>query len=373
MAKKRLLVIPHFPLVPNLLLRGEALAQGLAAHFDVHLLSWYYDPRDDRPRLARSVARLEGLFKPRRVFARDRVTVIETPLAYVRHPRLRFLARFNTAIVNRILSVYDIDAVVNELAVVNSRDLARPHVIDIVDLPTPFELRRWHEQAARASGIITITDGLRDQLARHGLQAEVVGNGADVSRFRGASGDRAREAHGLGGKFVIGYIGNHAEWSGLDFLLDVYKEVKRRMADAALVIVGPGTEVPAAKARCRRENIEGVTFTGPIDLATVPQYFKAIDLAVLPFELDAHATLSFPIKIVEYSAAQKIVVASPLKVLAGLGLPNINLVSRDVAAWVAAILELRRATWQPEWDRQVDRYDWQALADRLALLIRAWL
>jgi glycosyltransferase involved in cell wall biosynthesis len=371
MEKKTLLVIPHFPLVGDLLIRGEALAQGLAKDFNVYLLSWYYRPLGGNHYLARAAARILGIVTHRRVFAKDRITVIETPFLFVRNPRLRFLSRINTAIVNRILRAYGIDIVLNELAVVDSKTLARPYFIDIVDLPTPWELARWQRQAAGARGVTAITDGLQEELRRYGLEAEIIGNGAEISKFRGASGEAVRRAYNLGGRFVIGYIGNHAQWSGLMFLLDVFKGVKREIPEAVLFIVGPGGEVAKAKAKRDREGISDVIFTGPVDLAVVAQYFRALDLAVLPFELDPHADLSFPIKTIEYGAAEKIVIASPLRVLTSLGLPNVHLVPREVGPWVAAIVKLRNAKWQPEWNREIDGHDWQKVADRLSLYIRA--
>jgi len=373
MEKKTLLVIPHFPLVGNVLIRGEALAQGLAKDFKVYLLSWHYTPLEGAPYPTRLVSRLLGILRPRRVFPKDRVTVIETPFLFIRNPRLHFLRWINTAIVNRILRDYHIDVVLNELAVVNSKDLARPHFADIVDLPTPGELTRWQHQAAEARGVVTITEGLRQELQRYGLQAEVIGNGANVSKFRAASGEAVRRTYGLGDKFVIGYIGNHEEWSGLTFLLDVFKGVKLVIPEAALLVVGPGTEVTRAKAKRDREAIADVVFTGAVDVATVAEYFRAINLAVLPFELDPHSELSFPIKVIEYSAAEKIVVASPVKVLASLSLPNVNIVPREVGLWVAAVLNLRNTKWQPEWNRQIDAHDWQQVAQNLSVYIRTRL
>jgi glycosyltransferase involved in cell wall biosynthesis len=371
MPRKNLLFIPHAPPTRTLVTRGEALASGLAEEFNVHYLSWHYHSLEQASPLRRSVSRLLGLFKRSEVHTRGNLTVIATPFLYIRRRGTEFLRGINTAIVNNIIEKHAVDFVINELALVNSRNLARPHIIDIVDMPSARELERWSSQAVKAAGITTITGGLGYELKRYGMDAEVIGNGADFERFRRASGHGIRAQFGLEGRFVIGYIGNHAEWSGLLFLLDVFKNVRTGVPEACLLVVGPGTEIPRAKAKVRSEDIRDVVFTGPVEASLVTDYFRAIDLGVLPFELDPHANLSFPIKVIEYSAARKMVVASPLSVLREIRLPNVHLVDRRIDRWAETIVGLRNTEWRNEWDRHAEVYDWRKLAGRMADYVNA--
>ena len=280
------------------------------------------------------------------------------------------IRRLNTNLVRRVIERFSVDVVLDQLTLIDCDRLGRPYFLDIVDLPSSHAMRRWKEMGPRASGVITITEGIRDELRRIGLDAEVISNGADVEKFRRARGDAVRRAHGLGGRFVIAYIGNHAEWAGLLFLLDVFKLVKARRSDACLLVVGPGSEIPKAKEKMSREKIRDVIFTGPVSVSEVAAYFAACDLGVLPFERDPHANLSFPIKVIEYNAARKIVVATPLKVLQTIRLPGVALVERNVAAWVDEIERSSKMAWEPRWDESVEPYDWARQAARLATLIK---
>jgi glycosyltransferase involved in cell wall biosynthesis len=371
MEQKNLLFIPHTPPSDKLVTRGEALARGLSFQFRVFLLSWRGVTPLEQSMPVRLVSRLAGLFTAGKPYTKDRLTVVETPLLYVRRTGMEFLRGINTRMVNRTIRRYDIDVIVNQLALVNSRDLAGPHIIDIVDLPAPREMRRWSRQAERAAGITTITEGLKEVLAANGMGAEVLPNGATLARFKDAASERVRERFGVASRFVIGYVGNHAEWSGLPFLLDVFKLVKAEVPEAFLMIVGMGSQIPEAKAKVARESIGDVLFTGPVDASLVADYFKAIDLGVLPFELDPHAALSFPIKVIEYSAAHKIVVASPLEVLKYVGLPNVRIVERDINLWAEAIIESKDVQWNEGWDTVVEAYDWENLSSRMASFIRS--
>ena len=362
-------MIPHHPLVGTVRIRGEALAQGLAGDFETYLLSWRYDPNRGGPAAVRAISRIGwfgDLLRGRQVHDKGKIKVIVAPILFVRREGLESVRSINTRIVNSIIRDLQIDFVVNELAIVNSADLARPHLIDIVDLPTPYEIRRWRNQARGAIAVTTVTEGIAEELRKNGIEARVVGNGADVARFRRAQGGAIRERYGLQDKSVIGYIGYHAEWSGLSFLLDVFKGVKKRVPEAALFIVGGGSEIPGAIRKRDSERIEDIVFAGPVEATGVAEYFAAIDLGVLPFELDPHAALSFPIKIVEYGAARKMVVASPLAVLRKIALPYVRIAEREVDAWAGAIVSLRQERWHSEWDAAVDRYDWARMSEKMA-------
>ncbi|MFH1681185.1 MAG: glycosyltransferase [Candidatus Eisenbacteria bacterium] len=373
MEKKKLLVIPHFPPLPHVLVRGEALALGLAKDFDVLLLSWSYDPLEERSPPRRYASRLSGLLRRRRVRRKGGIRIVETPLLYARRLDSAPVRWLNTRIVRGVVERFGVEFVLNELSLVNCADLRRPYFIDIVDLPSERDMRQWRRQAEGARGLVTVTHGVREELLKSGLDAEVIGNGADVERLRNADAAAVRRRHGLEGRFVIAYIGNHAEWSGLQFLLDVFKRLRTRIREATLLIVGPGSEIAGAKEKRDRERIEEVRFTGPVDVSEVAGYFAAADMGVLPFEQDPHAGLSFPIKVVEYSAARKVVVATPLRVLQEIGLSNVVLAERRVDTWADAIEKNRNTRWRPEWDGEIAEYDWRRLSARLSAFIRSGL
>ncbi len=371
MAKPKLLVIPHTAPTPILVTRGEALAHGLAQDFDTYLLAWCPESFEHSSFFQRFLSKLRGVAARQRVEFRGDIRIIHTPLIYIRRPGTEFLRSINTEIVNRIIRKFGIEVVFNELALVNSRDLSVTHLIDIVDLPTERELKRWGEQAGRASGITTITHGLREGLLRYGMDAEVVGNGADIECLRSADGVSLRQSLGLENRLIIGHIGNHAEWSGLVFLLDVFKSLKKVIPEATLLIVGPGTEIPKAKAKASQEGIADVIFTGPVKATEVPRYFQVVDIGVMPFEMDQRTDVSFPITAIGFGAARKVAVATPLKGLQEIKMPYIELVEPNAELWVDAIVKAREKQWQDRWDQIVDQYDWKNLARKLSSYIKS--
>lgn len=64
----------------------------------------------------------------------------------------------------------------------------------------------------------------------------MIGNGADVERLSNADGIAVRCNLKSGESVPTGHIANHAGWSGLIFLLDVFKSSKKLIPQAAFVI-----------------------------------------------------------------------------------------------------------------------------------------
>src|SRR5262249_21782985 len=71
----------------------------------------------------------------------------------------------------------------------------------------------------------------------------------DVVHYSAERRERFRAAHGLAGKFVVMYSGNHSPCHPLTTLLEAAARLKER-ADIAFLFVGGGRQ-PAGARRCR--------------------------------------------------------------------------------------------------------------------------
>ena len=80
---------------------------------------------------------------------------------------------------------------------------------------------------------------------------------------------------------VIGMVSKLWEGKGHAFLIRAFKEIKKEMPEARLVIVGEGYLMESLKAQVSRMGLlESVTFTGFLE--DVPQIIATFDVAVLP-------------------------------------------------------------------------------------------
>jgi glycosyltransferase involved in cell wall biosynthesis len=229
---------------------------------------------------------------------------------------------------------------------------------------------RLKDVARQARGIFAVSEPLCEKLKTEcGIDAVPVPNGADLNVLRSFDSEKIkalRQRLGMADKYVIGYIGNHGPYTGVDFVVKVFQAVRRRIPYAALLIVGPADHWRSLLEGARSE---GVVWTGPVAPSEVAAYFNAIDLGILAQEKTLGTELAFQIKIVEYSACRKFVVSTPLRTWQRLQWPNIFLADLEVEAWVDAVCRAREAQWSPAWDALTEPYDWKALARKMAAVM----
>ena len=129
-------------------------------------------------------------------------------------------------------------------------------------------------------------------------------HGVDVDLFRTAS-DRdlpiAPGARGLRGP-VVGFFGSIEEWIDLDLVADL---AVRRPGWTFLLIgrlgVDPG----------RLKDLPNVVFAGPQPYRSLPNWAKAFDVAIIPYRLTRQVLNAAPLKLREYLATGKPIVAVP--------------------------------------------------------------
>lgn len=123
--------------------------------------------------------------------------------------------------------------------------------------------------------------------------------------------ERLRQELGLGGKFVVGFIGSFYAWEGLDVLLRAYPLLAREVPEAEILLVGGGQEDSALRALARDLGIEShVRFTGRVPHDAVDQYYALMDLACFPRKAIRLTELVTPLKPLEAMARGLACVAS---------------------------------------------------------------
>ena len=392
-AKPRLLAVPHL-YAENISVREIEFARRLTDAFDVFCLKWddalHVDASSPLGRRARQVGvAVASAVAPRRLErAADGVTYVSVPVLQpillrrvVGDERAQAAAeRRNHRVLESVLRGCEITHALlasEAFGIPESRDVKI--FFDIVDWfpeesATPAQLAAIRARltgiARRADGVFAVSEPLAEKIAAEcGIAAVPMPNGADLARLHDVSpaqSEAVRRRWDLDGKFVLGYIGNHGPYTGVDFVIEVFRELRRRMPDAVLLLVGPAEHWRSVLDSTRAE---GVIATGSVPPAEISAYFNAIDLGILAQENTAGTTFAFQIKNVEYSACRKFVVSTPLVTWQRLAWPNILLADLRVPDWVAAIERARASRWQPEWDSYVAPYDWRALASRMAAVM----
>ena len=237
-------------------------------------------------------------------------------------------------------------------------DVAIPRVFDYLDLCTYPEVE---SEYLRNSDLVLCTSTvLAERATRAGARAAYLPNGVDMSAMAGGNRDRTRARLGLSRKQVVSLIG--LTYDPSLFFIDALAVAARSIPDLVLLLVGGGVAkgdlARPIVERCHRLGVE-VVAVGRVPSSDVPDFFAASDVGLYPGGRDAYFDAACPIKVLEYTAARRPVVATELAELARMAFPNVRLVHPDPAVFGAAVVaSFREPTTFPD----LSRFDWARLA-----------
>lgn len=150
---------------------------------------------------------------------------------------------------------------------------------------------RFYERRCRAAGV--------DRLV-------YVPNGVDGQRFRSPTAwvTGLRSALRLDDSRVIAYFGSIAfQNHPVDLLLDAFALVRQRAADARLLVIGAGEDLPALDAQAERLGIANdVRLIGYLPQVALPAFLALADVSVDPVHDDSVARARSPLKLYESMA-----------------------------------------------------------------------
>ena len=167
---------------------------------------------------------------------------------------------------------------------------------------------RLEEQAAHDSDFTIVTS---TKLWRHfkEIQPEtyILHNAVDISIFKDCARknfERPEEIKHVTNK-IIGFVGN-LDSVRIDYPL--LKSIALSHTDKTLLLIGPinSPEVSAIGL----DTLPNVILTGGKKIYDIPQYLKFMDVAILPSLLNKMSLSVYPLKINEYLAAGKSIIAT---------------------------------------------------------------
>jgi glycosyltransferase involved in cell wall biosynthesis len=166
----------------------------------------------------------------------------------------------------------------------------------------------------KADLVLPTTKWMVDDFAKKGIERSKMmpfPNGIDTNRFSSANGVEIRKRYGLEDSKVIMYIGTMNKERHLDVLIHAFLRVRENKKNVKLLMVGDGTD----KTNLERLAIDlgiknDVIFTGQVYFDEIPNFIAAGDIGVAHVPPLDFYKLSSPIKMFEYLAMGKPVVAN---------------------------------------------------------------
>jgi glycosyltransferase involved in cell wall biosynthesis len=207
--------------------------------------------------------------------------------------------------------------------------------------------------ALRSRLVFTTSTEMYERQRHLNSETHLVPNAGDYEHFAAAvdRGFAAPEVLDLP-RPVLGFAGNFLA-SKVDFGL--LEHVARALPHATLLLIGPATAATAPVLQ-RLARIPNVRWLGPKLYSELPRYVAVFDVGLIPYVSNAYTRSCFPLKLYEYLAAGKPVVATGLPQLASME-PDVVLVDEATSF----VDEVAKAAGR---DDEVDRLRRKQLASR---------
>jgi teichuronic acid biosynthesis glycosyltransferase TuaH len=174
-------------------------------------------------------------------------------------------------------------------------------------------LERNHERAlCEASLVVSVARRLHDRAAAQREDAVYLPNGVDYDYFANEPeplpDDADIDPSWRAGQPLAGYYGAIAEW----FDYDLLAAVARLRSDWNFLLIGPMYDNSLRDRGRSLLELPNIRWIGPRDYKDLPGYLRLFDVAMIPFVINDITLATSPLKLYEYFAAGKPVIATPM-------------------------------------------------------------
>jgi glycosyltransferase involved in cell wall biosynthesis len=199
--------------------------------------------------------------------------------------------------------------------------------------------------------------------------------GADLDKFRaGLNGEHVKQAYRIRKEEeLVLYIGQLHGAQYVDLFIRAAELVLNKQQNVKFMIVGDGFLKSSLRQLVYDLNLQDkVIFTGAVGHDAIPSYIAASSICVAPFRDTAVTRCKSPLKIVEYMASGKAIVASNVgevrKMLAGCGVLTRPDDYRALSEGIIKLLtdaDLRHKLGEAARKKAEDQFNWPRTASNI--------
>ena len=171
-----------------------------------------------------------------------------------------------------------------------------------------------------ANHVVTISESMKDALIERGVAKEkitVVPNAVDVNSFNPKPKNKKLiKKLSLSKNKIIGYISNISKREGHEILINSLPKILKKFPEVMILMVGDGSEKQNLISLSNKLKLnDKIIFTGKVDHAEIQDYYRIIDLFVVPRKRDYASDLVTPLKPYEAMALEIPLIVSDRKAL----------------------------------------------------------
>lgn len=219
--------------------------------------------------------------------------------------------------------------------------------------------------------IICLTDGIRcltEEMYEVDMSdATIIGMGVDLDLFSRENPTTTQNKTG----WEIVYVGSITENRGIEHVIET---VSNSNHDLQFKVVGDGPEAYVSSLKqltVDRDVTDSIEWVGRVPHETVPELLSAADFAISPLQDIESYQVSFPAKILEYMAAECLVIATEIPA-------HESLIEHGVSGYLydgtqpGLLNTLEQAIESNEKNRDIrkrglkiaENYDWEIIVDK---------
>ena len=184
--------------------------------------------------------------------------------------------------------------------------------------PLQRQIGRWitNRTFLAADRMVVVSDALKQMLVNEyqipANQISVVLNGVDIDLFlKQYDADEVRSRFRLHSGPLVGFVGTFEPWHGVDLLVSAFRDVTLRFPESQLVVIGEGSGKDQAVALANQLGLDGrVRFLGHLPQTEVAAVLSTAKVLVAPYPFEYGDIVGTPLKIMEYMATGRGIVAS---------------------------------------------------------------
>ena len=230
------------------------------------------------------------------------------------------------------------------------------HHAGFLEIVPPGLVKQEQDLIERANIVSVSSEKLHEDVSKT-RPCTIIRNGCEFSRFSTIPRQKSINP-------TIGYVGAIATW----FDDELVTNIAAAKQDWNFVMVGSTMGANIAKLR----KLPNVSFIGEIEYQEVPQYLSSFDVCLIPFKLIPLTEATNPVKVYEYLAAGRPVVATDLPELHNMQSLDV-FTSSTPEHFISQLKHALQISDQPEriklrknW---AEKNDWSSRAAQLHALI----
>jgi len=202
-------------------------------------------------------------------------------------------------------------------------------------------------------------------------------NGVNIELFTKEHDDNAtRKQFGINGDHVVAFVGSFEPWHGVGLLVSGFQHVLNRIPNSQLLLVGDGYEMNKTVLKTSELGLnEHVKFLGRLTQDQIASILSASKVVVAPYPFEYGDIVGSPLKLVEYMASGRGIVAStaPIHEIIEHGVTGLRVAPANSAALADGIIQLiENDSLRNEMGRcaavRARQYSWANVANRLSVI-----